>query len=138
MKVCFLDCDGVMNGIKHWPSHASRQWIDPTTVVRLNAITNKTGAVLVITSTWRRFWNVEKILRDAGVTAAVIGDTPFLPSSPRGCEIIEWLSQHHDVEKYVILDDDSDMGDVADALVQTQWEEGLEDHHVVEAIAKLS
>jgi hypothetical protein len=127
-----------MNGIKHWPLHASRQWIDPTTVVRLNTITKKTGAVLVITSTWRRFWNVELILKEAGVKAAVVGETPFLPSLPRGCEIIEWLSQHPDVKKYVILDDDSDMGDVLGALVQTQWEEGLQDKHVIEAIVKLS
>lgn len=138
MRVIFLDMDGVMNGIRHWPLKAPRQWIDPATVVRLNKITKKTGANLVISSTWRRFWDVKEILKDAGVKGTVIGETPFLPSSPRGCEIIEWLSQRHDVEKYIILDDDSDMGDVLDALVQTPWEEGLQDCHVTEAIAKLS
>ncbi len=136
MKVIFLDIDGVMNNIHKWPKTAGRQWIDPVAVKLLNQITEATGAVLVISSTWRRFWDVEKILTKAGVKAKIVGRTPFLSSQPRGYEIESWLAKY-DTDKFIILDDDTDMGNVGYALIKTQWDIGLEPCHVKRAIAKL-
>lgn len=130
--------DGVLNGIKNWPENAGRNWVDPKTVVRLNKLTKKTGASLVISSTWRRFWDVPSILKKAGVVAPIVGKTPFLDSKSRGCEIKAWLAQHREVNKFVILDDDSDMDDLTDYLVQTGWDLGLQDRDVDVAIRKLA
>lgn len=136
MKIIFLDIDGVMNNIMTWPKNAGRQWIDPKAVKRLNKITQTTGSVIVISSTWRRFWDVELILKKAGVTAEIIGTTPFLASEERGSEIGRWLSRNG-AEKFVILDDDTDMGYLSPALIKTEWDEGLQDRHVKKAIARL-
>ena len=136
--VIFLDCDGVMNGIKNWPQNAGRDWVDPKSVVRLNKLTKRTKASLVISSTWRRFWDVPKILKQAGVEAPIIGETPYIPSMPRGCEIKAWLAEHGDVNKFIILDDDSDMEDLTDHLIQTGWDLGLQDRDVERAISRLS
>lgn len=137
MTICFLDCDGVLNGIRNWPPNAGRDWIDPKTVVRLNKLTKRTGASLVISSTWRRFWDVPAILRKAGITAPILGETPYLKSMSRGCEIKTWLAEHGEVKKFIILDDDSDMDDLTDHLVQTEWDLGLQDKHIEDAIRKL-
>lgn len=136
MKIIFLDIDGVMNNIRKWPKNAGRRWIDPSAVRRLNKITHATTSAIVISSTWRRFWNVKQILEAAGVRGNIIGSTPFLPSEPRGSEIQLWLSKHG-AEKFIILDDDSDMGNLMDALIKTKWDVGLQDIHVKKAIARL-
>jgi len=136
MKVVFLDIDGVMNNIRRWPKKAGRTWIDPMAVRRLNKITHATDSVIVISSTWRRFWNVKKILQQAGVRGSIIGSTPFLTNEPRGSEIQKWLAKHG-AEKFVILDDDSDMGNLREALIKTKWDVGLTDFHVKKAIARL-
>ncbi len=137
-KIIFLDADGVMNGIRNWPlTGAPRWWIDPKAVTRLNNLTKRSGAKLVISSTWRRFWDVPSILKRAGVVAPVVGETPYLPGRERGIEIRAWLSQHPDVESYVILDDDSDMGELVDHLVLTDWDLGIQDKHVEMAFRRL-
>jgi hypothetical protein len=135
--VIFLDADGVMNGIRNWPENAPRNWIDPRTVERLNQITTRTGAKLVISSSWRLFWDVKDILKKAGVTGTVIGETPYLAGRDRGTEIQSWLADHR-VDNYVILDDDSDMGELVDRLIQTDWDLGLQDKHINQVVIRLN
>lgn len=146
MKVIFLDVDGVMNGARNWPVTAGRTWIDPEAVKRLNQITTITGAVIVVTSTWRTEWDVRKLLVNAGVTGQIVGETAHLLDQPRGDEIDAWLTWRANasrtagdgVESFVILDDDADMGDLSSHLVKTKWAVGLEDEHVVAAISQLT
>lgn len=133
MRVVFLDCDGVMNGIRRWPPNAGRYWIDPEAVERLNRLTRPVNARIVITSTWRRFCDVPALLKAAGVEADVAGQTVFIPNAERGDEIAEWL-QHCAVEGFVILDDDSDMGNFTAFHVLTDFGVGLQDPDVDKAL----
>jgi hypothetical protein len=140
MKVVFLDIDGVLNSSEYLysPRHVSgSRKIDPLAVERLNRITDATGAVVVVSSTWRIMGldPIRALLAEHGVKAPIIDVTPE-DNGTRGQQIGNWLSSH-DVESFVIFDDDNDMGDLARALVQTDFEFGLADKHVSEAMAIL-
>lgn len=149
MKVIFLDIDGVLNSERWFVQRhiggarivvVSREdgQIDPECVERLNRLTEVTGAVLVISSTWRiggMDWLVP-LLRRKGVAAEIIGRTPDL-NTVRGHEIGHWLSEHPEVGSYVILDDTSDMGALAQRLVKVSWQTGLTDGDVERATAML-
>lgn len=123
MKVIFLDIDGVLNsrrtavalGDFGRPSHLDRgecPLFDPIAVRLLQILTERSGAVIVWTSTWR-IGKDPQLLADAFAKhynwqgAKVIGSTP-VRHGKRGDEIKEWL-ERNPVENYVILDDDSDM-----------------------------
>jgi hypothetical protein len=141
VKVVFLDFDGVLNGFERWPDWAGRRWLDLDAIARLNVITEATGAVIVVTSTWRLSpsCDVVRLLGSAGVLAEVIDVTADLAGEDRGTEIYDWLNNTAEpVDGYVVLDDDADMGYVSDHLVRTTWAEGLQDEHVDQAIAVLN
>lgn len=155
MKVLFLDIDGVLNSREY---DRRRDWnaqtnIDETRLPLLKEITDKTGAKIVLTSSWRRHWNSdEAVCDDAGryinrtfakYGLSVYGKTPdFGIGAKRKDEIAAWLSAHKgEVESFAILDD-----------YRFGWEEfseyfictnpnfgrGLEDEHVIEAIKLLN
>ncbi len=111
--------------------------LDP---VAVNEILAHTGAKVVISSSWRHGWTLERlreILAAAGFVGEVIDITPRYGAS-RGHEIKEWLVDHDEGhDPYVILDDDSDMGPLMSKLVKTSFETGLLDLHVEEAIERL-
>lgn len=95
-------------------------------MIHLNHIIEKTGAKVVISSTWRKSHSVQELqelLEKVGFIGEIIGRTPSLYLNkngeesytiPRGCEIDCWLKNTFDWDdlayvRYVILDDDSDM-----------------------------
>lgn len=148
-KVIFLDFDGVLINHKSWyvrsGGHATG---DPPCVVELNRITDLTGARIVISSSWRIGTSVAElrsILLSWGVTGKVIGKTPRLLiesgtlciAQPRGSEIQSWIDKCERVERFVILDDDSDMGPLTPFLVKTKFETGLTTADANRAIAVL-
>ena len=138
MKVIFLDIDGVLNTAfsdngsmlykKHKPSEEYKNFssylaehFNKTAIWSLNEIVKKTQAKIVISSVWRcetrddlsigKSWFPDK---DTTIRDAIIGVTPQSfkiedKYSIRGEEIQVWLDQHREVEKYAIIDDDSDM-----------------------------
>lgn len=143
MRVIFLDVDGVLNCRNRWeslPQANSRSIgskVDPDAVIRLRAILEATGAKIVVSSTWRHFFMREltEFLHHHGVNRdLVVGQTPYCSSGHRGEEIQRWLTEHPEVNSFVILDDDSDVEPFEDRLVQTTWEYGLLDGHVPVAI----
>lgn len=119
MKIIFLDIDGVLNhenwykkrqqlknGLdqKEWSEHYPFYEFDPESVERLNKIIDQTGALVVVSSTWRhgrRVEDLQEILDRVGFTGKVIDTTPSLNARigqesagytvPRGCEIDWWL-----------------------------------------------
>lgn len=125
MKCLFLDCDGVINNQNDMrnpdqPDAGSvfdrdyRNW-NKKSVRVLDAICEKSGTKVVISSTWRKihrdinWWNEQFSL--AGTSyVEIIGTTPDSNSGFRGGEINEWLEEnkHLAITHYVITDDDSD------------------------------
>lgn len=139
MKVIFLDIDGVMNSGEFYRRKRLESWewahmagkyisyaIDPDKVVLLNKIIAETGAVVVLSSSWRLgpplpalkddFIRVGINISDRcpcwgkyGVTdLLVVEDETGHPATvliPRGEIVDKYLSEHPDVEQYVIIDD---------------------------------
>lgn len=155
-RIIFCDIDGVLNSTKFFqekyyifqaplaPKALSlHDRIDPIAVTKLNALTDATGAMIVLSSTWRMGFkgNVEALaefFKSVGITGKVIGMTPVLTHF-RGAEISSWLIDNDptDICKFVILDDSNDMGNLIHKLIRTNLRTGLLNHHVNEAIDML-
>ncbi|HJL02907.1 MAG TPA: HAD domain-containing protein [Polyangiaceae bacterium LLY-WYZ-15_(1-7)] len=74
MRVLFLDVDGVL---APWDTGE----LDPTCVRRLDTLVRRTGAALVLTSSWREHTPLDAIeaeLHAAGLTAPLHDATPVL------------------------------------------------------------
>jgi hypothetical protein len=149
VRVIFLDIDGVLNSEafalkleeKHRQlGHTSDtscdcfmlySHVDREAVARLNRLVDVTSAKIVVSSTWRKKFDVAELqsrLGDHGLVGEIIGVTPDGYKTDelrdslghgvrifRGHEIDFWLQQHPDVERFVILDDASDM------VMHGQW-----------------
>jgi len=77
---------------------------------------------------------LQRCLRAYNITGDVIGMTPDKINCVRNCrgkEIQAWLDDHYgDVDKFVIIDDDSDMGRLKNHLIKTLFADGIQDQHV--------
>lgn len=143
-RVVFLDVDGVLNCASRWAQlppcgPAANNRVDPEAVARLKRILDATGADVVVSSAWRieHMQVLVAFLATCGIPRhRVVGHTPRFGSN-RGLQIAHWLRAHDEVGPFVILDDASDMGRLLPWLVQTTWDDGLQDAHVDAAIAML-
>ena len=113
MKVIFLDIDGVLNSVGFRPENPQgvRDWLAEENVRVLRGLVESTGAVIVLTTSWRLTTSVADIasaLLETGAELEVVGVTPSLaPGSSRAAEIQQWLqSATSTVEAWVALDDD--------------------------------
>lgn len=157
MKIIFLDIDGVLNFQNHYEALRTTkkelkkavksekiqrfeyysESINFDALKRIELLCEKTGASIVISSTWRKSMNPEQLNEVFGYCGLekdlpIIDVTPDFyhkeyGNLPRGCEIDNWLNKkgfHHifwsineqqiyidnsGIENYIILDDDSDM-----------------------------
>lgn len=173
-KIIFLDIDGVLNSRpnffeywwwrltkdikkKLWPwlPTGGIQNINRRHARRLEQLVRRTGAFIVISSTWRHTfpksgqWYL--LLGLAGAPMAsrrVVGLTGSLGPSKsfepvRGNEIELWLREHGCYQnaevRYIILDDDSDMTEEQKAshFVHVKNSTGLRSKHVRKAIQLL-
>lgn len=152
MKVIFLDIDGVLvtwDSLSNWSGAGHKgSMISPECAKVLNEIIEKTGAKIVVSSTWRMGRTMDKLkeeLSEGGVNVSnVIGKTSILHTI-RGVEISKWLYDHANsmtpvplVESFCIIDDDSDMGDLKHRLVQTSMKEGLTEAHISQVLSLLN
>ena len=123
MKVIFLDIDGVLN------TNSDRE-ISNDKLKLLSELVSKTGADVVLSSSWRNWWNNPKI----NIPGSFITNwkNQFLDNNisitlttelecPKNLSIEKFIIQH-DVKRYVVLDDEPI--DIAN-LVQTNGDVGL-------------
>lgn len=106
MKAIFLDIDGVLN-CKDTPNPRKFPYIvDPKLLKRFKRLLERTGARVVLSSTWR--------YDPAGLFSAKHGGIPFvdvipdMPKKPRRDEILTWLKRHPKVQRFVVIDDEDD------------------------------
>jgi hypothetical protein len=121
LKIIFLDVDGVLNYSrmdKDDHIETPSGLVSKRCISLLNEITDKTGAKIVVSSTWRLDGiSVFDSLKAGGVTGEFIGLTGRgCNCCVRGNEILQWIKDHRELvgcyseyRSYVILDDDSDM-----------------------------
>jgi hypothetical protein len=146
MRVVFLDIDGVLNSDPFLSESCQGRFvphgdiIDRIAVGFLNEIVEKSGAKIVISSSWRNGFKWDALvdlLRIVGVKGDIIDKTPRTFSYlPRGAEIAKWLSENP-VDGMVCLDDALDMTVVEPWTVRTDFAEGLVQRHVELALAVL-
>lgn len=155
MKVIFLDFDGVLRremerpGVNGATAYRFGDF-DQAAVARLNAIASRTGASVVVTSSWKRSRddaNLADLLRAAGYTGPFCGSTPNLPGESerpggmRGHEIAAWIAEHAPLDAFVMIDDGphtSGLAWLTARFVQTASADGLQDEHVERAVALLA
>jgi tRNA A37 N6-isopentenylltransferase MiaA len=131
MKVIFLDIDGVLNCSKTLERFHGCFGLDKELVVRMNYVKCCVSDLkIVLSSTWRILpenkEEVERHLEIYDTTCKRWFDREHEHHSTRGEEIQEWLNRHPEVEKYVILDDDTDMlPEQLPHFFRTYWDNGL-------------
>ena len=169
MRVIFLDIDGVLNAdcdfggkSKHNPYVSSDDGnrycgICRTHVKLLKKIVDRTDAKIVLTSSWKNDYNdyirhgyfnrvgkyLYNKLRALGLS---IYDTTikydFSGGKNRGYEISQWLEDHPDVDRWVVLDDekfsDYDFLKITPNLILTDSEYGLWKLPALQAVYKLT
>ena len=115
MNVIFLDYDGVVNniiwnaeGTRADYSHPHRGFVNNReAVLWLSEFCQKYDYKIVVTSTWRLHPNYKECLIAGGLRDGIeiLGCVGRL-SAGRGAEITEYLSQHPEIEKWLVLDDE--------------------------------
>ena len=145
-RIIFLDVDGVLNN-GSWAMEMYDKGIrvyrdgilyEPA-IKRLKRLVDTTGAMIVVSSSWRQIPTAYGQLRDwlfkYGMTIADI--TPYIGTC-RGDDITAWFNRNPGEWSYVILDDEDDMGEHMSHLVQTEFDVGLIDTDVERAMIMLS
>lgn len=145
-KVVFLDVDGVLNN----GAWARRMWEEGVHVYHdnlledralrlLRSLIEQTGAKIVVSSAWRKIPEaMESLCTQLEFYKLPVFDiTPYV-GGERGDDITAWFNRHPGEYRYVILDDDSDMGEHLDHLVKTNFDEGLTYDKVSECITILN
>ena len=104
MKVIFVDVDGVLNSDDFIDSVKGKQDIDIKTVLLLKRAIEETGSKIVMDTSFRytqSFLKVQEMLLQNGI---MFDKTPFIDNE-RGKEIKQYLSEHRNIEDYILLDD---------------------------------
>ena len=139
MNIIFLDIDGVIQSPRYCVAIDETGWLsafEPAAMHMVQRLALDAKAQIVISSSWRigaTDRQLKQLFRCCGfkqIATSFHGDWQTKQingfSSKRGHEIAEWLSRHPEVERYVILDDDSDMlPEQAESFVHTDSHNGM-------------
>ncbi len=131
IPIIMLDIDGCLNSHEWYMSddnpgniEDNDGEIDPKAIQRINYLIEKTGAKIVMSSSWRLDYETScKRLYKAGLTPdSIIDKTPIFADklrhkygTVRGNEIAQWFQEFYpkqcwwQLKKYVIFDDINDM-----------------------------
>jgi hypothetical protein len=128
MKVVFLDIDGVLNQCMS-PGVFDKSSTDPFCIAILNEALRRTGAKVVIISTWKDSFDINVVVNllysREFLANSILGGTE--KDIPKELGIKNFLENHSEVEKFVIIDDSLELQD--DALknfcVRTDSNEGI-------------
>lgn len=146
MRVIFLDFDGVLNSNMYNASHWSPGvLIDPYRMKLLKMLVDATDAEIVLSTSWKEHWSRdENCCDETGITINQIfkeHGLKILDKIPdtetgRATGIVKWLTDHPDVERFVVIDDmPLGSGRLKDHCVLTsRLRQGLDEDDVRHAI----
>lgn len=106
MKVIFLDIDGVLNCATTPNPRKLPYIVDPKLLRRFKRLLQRTGAKVVLSSTWR--YDPAGLFSAKHWGVPFIDVTPDMPHRPRRDEVIAWLKSHPKVKRFVVIDDEDD------------------------------
>lgn len=148
MKLVFLDIDYVLSSYRKAKEvymitgkrHSGKDFpFDEKCMENLKYLINKTGAYIVITSSWRKYEDhmiaLKEKLIEYDLLDRVIGKTNVLGN--REEEINEFLNNIKDKISFIILDDNNQIGELTKYLVKTNPYTGLTKQDTKNAILKL-
>lgn len=138
--IIFLDFDGVVETI-YWEQDTNGSWSfnihkfnhkelnNKQAIGWLNELYNKIPYDIVISSSWRIGMTLEQLqdlITKSGFNPSikVIGMTPILYQT-RGLEIQQWIDDNNFKNKFIIIDDDSDMCHLSPVLVRCDCQLGF-------------
>jgi hypothetical protein len=128
-KIVFLDFDGVLNCDHSVCELGTRYKFWPASIKALNEVLTRTGARIVISSTWREHWTLSEnaaSLEKAGLVPGRIVGKTCVSETERGIQIDSWLKAvPYVVESFVILDDKDDMAMHRQRLVRVDSKTGF-------------
>ena len=155
MKIIFLDIDGVLNygGCKA-RSATGCLGVEEEKVKLLRQIIDQTGAIVVLTSTWKTDWFPTEFIEDlpkdgqylekqlAKHKVFIRAKTEDPSWAQRGQGILDFIeTSNYSVEQFVILDDESfdfiELG-LENRFVKTNFTDGLLPEHVEKAVSILN
>jgi hypothetical protein len=158
MKVIFLDIDGVLNS-EEFLKNNHGEAIDRMNVSILKNVIDKTGAVVVMSSAWR-LWFDDKMMPKEGYSQSLhdilnefgiklFGKTPDFStdeirvnktfSHVKAKEIKAWIIENESVDKYAVIDDlDLRNEEVNAHLVRTNGQVGITEKDAMRVIDMLS
>jgi hypothetical protein len=141
-KLIFLDFDGVLNSELSVSQLGTRYKFWPPSIQALNQLLSESGALIVVSSTWREHWtlkeNAASLERAGLLPGRVVGKTS-VSGGERGIEIDSWLkSVPYSVQSFVILDDRDDMAMHRQRLVLVDPKMGLGMKEARQAVGLLS
>ena len=156
MKIIFLDVDGVLNDRYTEETFEGFVFVSDEKILLLKEIIEATEAQIVLTSTWRKGWfykdhdstyNGEEVwlfealqekLNEYGIELFDYTEE----AGHRGDEISSWLKKHNGetIEAYIVIDDmdEDELRCHSARFIQTDFEVGLTEHHVDQAIKLLN
>ena len=158
-KIVFLDIDGVLNSMDYFKQTKDCKGyteINPEKVKLLKEIVDRTGAQIILSSTWRDlgkrknepehpvYTYLTDTLKEYGME--IVDHTPYI-GQDRPKEIKAWMDNQQDKEiRFVSLDDDFpkreyDEVGIGDCLVRTSFYEkdgGLRKEHVEKVVEILN
>jgi hypothetical protein len=158
MKVIFLDIDGVLNSERFLKNNQDES-IDRNNVSILKKVIDKTGAVIVMSSAWRLWFDDNMMPRErycqylydilCEFDITLFGKTPDLSteeirtnktfSHVKAKEIIAWLDEHETVDKYVVIDDlDLKNEEINAHLIRTDGHVGITEEDAGLIIQRIS
>lgn len=157
-KIIFLDIDGVLNSDEYIedlpPVSTELDDIDESKVQLLKEIVDRTGAQIVLSSSWRKMTHDKDNLQFGNLiykylietlnkySLSIVSETPILNDS-RPKEIITWINQNTETEMvFVSLDDDYTLEQykeygIEECLIKTSYygkNGGLQREHVEQAV----
>jgi len=165
MKLIFLDIDGVLNSSEYGNSIeyltetsgmsdaeimliAHHTHLDPKALKLVNDLVKRSGAQVILSSTWRGKYTCEEMtemMKGRGADFVISDATPALFGKvhssriPRGKEIGHYLKLlEKQPDAYVILDDHDDMLDHKKFLIKTNVKVGLTQEDVENALKILN
>ena len=145
MRVIFLDVDGVLNYVYcEARAPCGCLGIEDAPLAVLRKIVDRTGAKIVLTSTWKMEWSKNPELRSADgeyldqkikQAGMEIYDKTQDNIYDRGMGIQTWLSRHPEVTNWIVLDDnvfnDYRCSGIMPHLIQTSFVDGGLKHEMI-------
>ncbi len=130
-NIVFLDFDGVLNlDINNYTGNFNAK----IPMKNLNEFCLNQDFKIVVISSWRKSLNYKEILYESGLNPniKILGATKTLEKD-RESEVIDYLENHTNVNKFIILDD-GDFNELTKFQVKTVFSNGFDDKKYQEAL----